>query len=325
MNTTPELTSDVLNEQAARRLARRPWPAVPIRDGIDVSFEFFPPDTASGVHRLRHSVERLAPLSPSFMSVTYGAGGSSRERTFAALSELRSLTETPLAGHLTCVGASRAETHEVIERYEEIGVSHIVALRGDNPNADESGSRGTYEDAAALVGAIRRRVSDPDFEISVAAYPEVHPRASSSRADLEQLKRKIDAGATRAITQFFFDPDIFLDFLDRARSAGITVPIVPGIMPITNFGRIARFSQRCGTSIPPWMHELFSGLDDAPEVSSNIAATVAAEQCRTLAEHGVTEFHFYTMNQSALSAATCRILGVRSSAATVPSVGHAAS
>jgi methylenetetrahydrofolate reductase (NADPH) len=280
---------------------------------IDVSFEFFPADTPAGAARLLESVEQLSPLAPAFMSVTYGAGGSTRDRTIDTIDDLRAVTCAPIAGHLTCVGASRAETHEVIDRYQASGVRHIIALRGDAPTSNASASsRGPapYEDAAALVRAIRDHVNDADFEISVAAYPEVHPKARSRQSDLDNLKRKLDAGATRAISQFFFDPDLFLRFLDEALSAGVTAPIVPGIMPITHFGRITNFSKRCGASIPQWMNDLFSGLDDRPDVRSHIAAIVAAEQCRRLADHGIRSFHFYTMNRAALSAATCRILGI---------------
>jgi methylenetetrahydrofolate reductase (NADPH) len=280
---------------------------------VDVSFEFFPAATRAGAARLLDSVEQLSRLAPAFMSVTYGAGGTTRDRTIDAIDSLRAATDTPIAGHLTCVGASRTETHEVIDRYRASGVRHIIALRGDAPTSDAPAwSRGPdpYEDAAELVRAIRDHVDDADFEISVAAYPEVHPKARSRRSDLDNLKRKLDAGATRAISQFFFDPDLFLRFLDEALSAGVTAPIVPGIMPITHFGRVTNFSKRCGASIPEWMKDLFSGLDDTPDVRSHIAATVAAEHCLRLADHGVRSFHFYTMNQAALSAATCRILGI---------------
>lgn len=301
--------------ETAERLSRRPWPTTPIRPGIEVSFEFFPPATPAGEENLARCADQLAPLAPDFVSVTYGAGGTTQDRTQAAVQRLASDTELAVAGHLTCVGATRDQVGTVIDDYLAVGVRHIVALRGDAPAGQETGTvAGGYSDAADLVAGIRRHVEGTeahDVQISVGAYPEVHPKAASPQADLDSLKRKLDAGADRALTQFFFDTDAFLRFLDNARSAGITQPIVPGIMPVTNFANIARFSERCGTNVPVWMHELFAGLDDAPEVHQMIAATVAAEQCRRLAEHGVTQFHFYTMNKPELTAATCRILGVK--------------
>jgi methylenetetrahydrofolate reductase (NADPH) len=222
-----------------------------------------------------------------------------------------------VAGHLTLVGATRDEIGVVIDDYIAAGVRHIVALRGDVPEGADCRADGSvaggYRDAAELVAGIRAHVAGTeaeDMQISVGAYPEVHPKAASPQADLDSLKAKLDAGADRALTQFFFDTDVFLRFLDSARSAGITAPIVPGIMPVANFTNICRFSERCGTTIPDWMHVLFADLDDAPEVHQMVAATVAAEQCRRLAEHGVNQFHFYTMNKPELTAATCRILGV---------------
>ncbi len=301
-------------ETAGQRLARRPWPTTPIRPGIDVSFEFFPPTSPPASEQLAECVGQLVPLDPRFMSVTYGAGGTTQDRTIDVIDELGSSTGVPIAGHLTCVGANRAKVDRVIDRYAAAGVNHIVALRGDlsqDRSQDVQGEK--YEDAAALVAGIRSKFPDESFEISVAAYPETHPMAASPEADIESLKRKIDAGATRAITQYFFDNNHFLRFLERARKAGISVPIVPGMMPVTNFTNIAKFSKRCGTSIPSWMPDLFEGLDEMPEVGNLVAATVAAEQCRDLVEHGVREFHFYTMNRPELSLATCHILGVRPS------------
>ena len=307
-------------EAAGQRLARRPWPTSPIRAGLDVSFEFFPPASASASARLRHCVDQLAPLSPRFMSVTYGAGGTTQDRTVSAIDGLASSTEIPIAGHLTCVGADKATIDGVVDTYVSAGVRHIVALRGDAQEGGETGEiRDGYADATELVAGIRSRFPDESFEISVAAYPETHPMASSAKTDIENLKRKIDAGATQAITQFFFDNTRFLRFLERARRAGITVPIVPGIMPVTNFAKIASFSKRCGTSIPSWMPDLFGGLDEMPEVGNLVAATVAAEQCRQLVEHGVRQFHFYTMNRAELSLATCHILGVRPTRPVSPS------
>ncbi len=300
---------------ATQRLARRPWPTTRLNPKINVSFEFFPPATEAGLAGLSRCAEVLAPLAPSFVSVTYGAGGSTQERTKTAVASLIKTTGLPVAGHLTCAGATKEVVNEVIDHYAAGGVRHIVALRGDAPAGMADGAvDGGYADAAELVAAIRRRLErspSANFEISVAAYPEVHPKAVSPMADMDNLKRKLDAGADRAITQFFFDTDVFLRFLDNARSAGITAPIVPGIMPVTNFKGISGFAKRCGTNVPPWMHELFGDLEDAPEMHQLVAATVAAEQCRRLAESGVSDFHFYTMNKPQLTAATCRILGVK--------------
>ncbi len=257
----------------------------------------------------------LAAFAPRFSSVTYGAGGADQDKTLAAIDNLRERSPDPVAGHLTCVGKSAAQIDGVIDHYRARGVRHIVALRGDAPSDPSSdGNNGARTvglgSASDLVSAIRSRPDGADFEISVAAYPEVHPKAASARADMDNLKRKIDAGADRAITQFAFDTEAILRFLDAADRAGITAPIVPGIMPVTNFANISRFSSRCGTRLPPWMPELFDGLDDIPEVRDMVAANVAAEQCKQLAEHGVRDFHFYTMNKPHLTAATCRILGL---------------
>lgn len=301
---------------AAERLDRRVSPTTPIRDDLSVSFEFFPPATKAGFETLANSAEELARFSPSFVSVTYGAGGSSQDKTFAALDMLAGETSLPVAGHLTCVAADKGCIDSVVDGYLARGVNHIVALRGDAPadapsecGADGSHPQG-YRDAADLVAGIRRRPDADQIDISVAAYPEVHPKAKSAKADMDNLKAKLDAGADRALTQFFFDTEVFLRFLDDARAAGITAPIVPGIMPVTNFAGICRFSERCGTKVPQWMHDLFADLDEAPEVRELVAATVAAEQCKLLIEHGVRDFHFYTMNKPNLIAATCRILGI---------------
>lgn len=314
--------SDTHIGEAADRLARRPWPAIPIR-GLEVSFEFFPTATPESAERLDDCVAELAPLSPTFASVTYGAGGTSQDRTITTLARLRDSTSLNLAGHLTTVGTSSQRTLEVVDTYLEMGVSHIVALRGDAPAgdapdgdavADTSTDGGSgFNNAEELVTAIRSRAdrSGLPVEISVAAYPEVHPRADSARADLESLKRKIDAGADRAITQFFYDNDAFFRFQDRCRTAGISVPIVAGIMPIGSFAKVSSFAERCGATIPSWMPDLFTGLEDAPDVHQLVSATVAAEQCRELAERGVRHFHFYTMNRPELTAATCRILGIQ--------------
>ena len=299
---------------ATERLSRRPWPATRLNDQIEVSFEFFPPANDEGTVALRRCVEHLAPLGPRFVSVTYGAGGTTQDRTLNAVQNICAVASVPVAGHLTCVGATKAEVADVIDAYLTAGVRHIVALRGDPPAGSDDGSvPGGYTSAAELVAGIRRHADAyrMDIDIAVAAYPEGHPRAASAAADLDNLKAKLDAGATQAITQFFFDPEVFLRFLDRARAAGITAPIVPGIMPVTSFAGIRRFSERCGTDLPAWMHDLFADLDDMPDVRQLVAATVAAEQCRRLAEHGIERFHFYTMNRPELTAATCRILGIK--------------
>ncbi len=277
---------------------------------LRVSFEFFPPKSAEMEASLWRAVERLAPLAPSFVSVTYGAGGTTRERTHRTVARLARETRSPVAAHLTCVGAETGEIDDIARRYQDVGVKHIVALRGDPPEGADrySAHPGGYRDACALVSGLKQIA---DFEISVAAYPEIHPDAASSQADLDNLKRKIDAGADRAITQFFFDTDIFLRFQERARANGIWVPIVPGILPVTNFQTVRRFANACGTSVPAWMTHLFEHLDDDAESRKLIAATVAAEQCHALRRAGVGEFHFYTLNRSDLVFAICHILGTR--------------
>jgi methylenetetrahydrofolate reductase (NADPH) len=296
--------------EAAQRLQRRPWPPfTPLKAKPEISLEFFPPATGRE-DAFRDCINQLALLNPRFASVTYGAGGTTRERTLRCVGDIAANTGIPTAAHLTCVGASRAEVLSVVDDYVAAGIKRIVALRGDPPAGQKQflpHPQG-FSNAAELVAAIRAR---HDLDVSVAAYPETHPESVSNAADLDNLKRKVDAGACRAITQFFFEPDTYLRFLDRARSAGITIPIVPGILPITNFGRAASFASRCGTTMPAWMGQLFEGLDDAPEIRALVAATVAAEMCRGLAEHGVNEFHFYTLNQAELTGAVCHILGVR--------------
>ncbi len=282
----------------------------PLPGQVTVSFEFFPPTTERMAQSLWEAVERLAPLHPAYVSVTYGAGGSTRERTHATVTRIRNETDLEPAAHLTCVGAERGEVDEVARRYWDAGIRHIVALRGDAP---EGAARyvphpGGYAYAADLVAGLKRIA---DFEISVAAYPEVHPEAASAAADLDNLKRKVDAGASRAITQFFFDADVFLRFRDRAAAAGVQVPIVPGILPVTNFARVIQFAATCGASVPGWMADLFAGLDNDPETRKLVAATVVAEQCRRLSAQGVDAFHFYTLNRADLVYAICHILGVR--------------
>lgn len=278
---------------------------------FQVSFEFFPPKTAEMEETLWRSITRLAPLAPRFVSVTYGAGGSTRERTHQTISRIRKETSLVPAAHLTCVAATREEIDAVADDYWNVGVRHIVALRGDLPSDGRAHpAPGGYAFAAELVEGLRRR---HDFEISVAAYPEVHPDALSPDADLDNLKRKIDAGATRAITQFFFDNWTYLRFLDRARKAGITVPIVPGIMPVTNFTQMVKFAKNTGASIPREFARMFDGLENDPETRKLVAATVAAEQCQQLERAGVTEFHFYTLNRADLTYALCHVLGLRPS------------
>ena len=287
--------------------------ASPLPRDVRVSFEFFPPKTEKMEKILWDSIQRLAPLEPAYVSVTYGAGGSTRQRTHATVVRIRRETVLEPAAHLTCVGAAREEIDEVARQYWRAGIRHVVALRGDPPEDTDryAPHSGGYAYASDLVAGLKRVA---DFEISVAAFPEVHPEAASAEADLDNLKRKIDAGATRAITQFFFDADIYLRFFDRARAAGVTVPIVPGILPVTNFARVVQFAAICGTRIPGWMGDLFEGLDDRPETRRLVAATVAAEQCRALYANGVNDFHFYTLNRAELTYAICHVLGVRAKA-----------
>ena len=287
--------------------------ASPLPHDVRVSFEFFPPKTEKMEEILWDSIQRLAPLEPAYVSVTYGAGGSTRQRTHATVVRIRRETVLEPAAHLTCVGSTREEVDEVARQYWSAGIRHVVALRGDPPEDTDryAPHAGGYAYASDLVSGLKRVA---DFEISVAAFPEVHPEAAGAEADLDNLKRKIDAGATRAITQFFFDADIYLRFLDRVRAAGVTVPIVPGILPVTNFARVVQFAALCGTRVPGWMADLFEGLDDRPETRRLVAATVAAEQCRALYANGVNDFHFYTLNRAELTYAICHILGVRATA-----------
>jgi len=279
-----------------------------------VSFEFFPPNDAAMEQTLWDSIQRLAPLAPRFVSVTYGADGSTRERTHNVVTRI--LRETPLtaAPHLTCVGAPRGEILDIARGYWDAGVRHIVALRGDTP-----AGQGTYaphpHGFAYAVDLVRGLRSVGDFDISVAAYPEMHPEAPSADFDLDNLQAKIDAGASRAITQFFFDTDAYLRFRDRCAASGIRAEIVPGILPITRFPQMLRFAKRCGASVPEWLQRRFDGLDDDPETRRMIAASFAIEQVRRLQEHGVTEFHFYTLNRAELTYAICHALGVRAPAA----------
>jgi methylenetetrahydrofolate reductase (NADPH) len=277
---------------------------------LKVSFEFFPPKTAEMEANLWKAVHRLAPLRPRFVSVTYGADGSTRDRTHNIVTRIAretGLTSTP---HLTCVGATRAEVLAVARRYWDEGIRSIVALRGDPPagQAHYTPHPGGYAYAADLVAGLK---TVADFDISVAAYPDTHPEAPSPAFDIEQLKRKFDAGASRAITQFFFDTDTFLRFRDRCAAAGITGPIVPGLLPINKFSQMLNFAGRCGTPVPQWLHERFAGLDDDPETRQMIAASVAIELAGRLRRHGVEEFHFYTLNRPELTYAICYAMGLR--------------
>jgi methylenetetrahydrofolate reductase (NADPH) len=286
-----------------------------------VSFEFFPPKTEAMGERLWACIRRLEPLGPRFVSVTYGAGGSTRERTHETVTRIARETRLVPAAHLTCVGASRAEVDAVARRYWQAGIRHIVALRGD-PVEVSAGGLGRYVPhpdgypyAADLVAGLRRV---GDFEISVAAYTETHPEAPSPKFDLDNLKRKVDAGATRAITQFFFETDLYFRFRDRCAAAGIGVPIVPGIMPVTNFAGVKKFSALCGASIPAWMGHMFEGLDAEPETRRLVAATVAGWECRALVAGGAPDLHFYTLNQADLVFAICHLLGVRAQSPAAP-------
>jgi methylenetetrahydrofolate reductase (NADPH) len=278
---------------------------------IRVSFEFFPPKTADMETTLWEAVGRLAPLRPNFVSVTYGAGGSTRERTHATVKRILAETMLTPAAHLTCVAANRAEIDAVIEGYAQAGVRHIVALRGDPvggigerfaPHPDG------YRNAADLVAGIKRIA---DIEVSVSAYPEKHPDSANVAADIDMLKAKVDAGASRAITQFFFENDLYFRYLEQVRKSGIGIPIVPGILPVQNFNQARNFAARAGTSVPAWLAHRFAGLDDDPATRKLIAAAVAAEQVLDLVDQGVTDFHFYTMNRAELVYAICHLLGLR--------------
>ncbi|MBX3548984.1 MAG: methylenetetrahydrofolate reductase [NAD(P)H] [Xanthobacteraceae bacterium] len=278
---------------------------------IQVSFEFFPPKTPEMEKTLWASIARLAPLKPRFVSVTYGAGGSTRERTHGTIA--RMLRETPLtpAAHLTCVGATKEETDEVVREYWNLGVRHIVALRGDPVTG--AGTKyephpGGYEGSPELIEGIRKI---GNFEVSVSAYPEKHPDSASADAEIELLKRKVDAGATRAITQFFFGNDLYFRYLDRVRAKGIDIPIVPGIIPVLNFAQVKKFAEMCGAHVPQALAERFAGLENDAETRRLVAATVAAEQVNDLRQRGVNEFHFYTLNRSELVYAICHLLGIR--------------
>ena len=277
---------------------------------IRVSFEFFPPNTEKMEETLWQSIQRLASLGPEFVSVTYGADGSTRERTHSAVARIMRETDLTAAPHLTCVGASRGEIDDIAREYWDMGIRHLVALRGDPPkDCDQYAPHPDgYAYAADLVQGLRKV---GDFDISVAAYPEVHPEAPDAAFDLDNLKRKLDAGATRAITQFFFDTDLYLRFRDRCAAAGISTPIVPGLLPITRFPQLQRFAAACGASVPDWLSQSFDGLDDDAVTRQMIAASIAIDQARALQAEGVDTFHFYTLNRSELTVAICHALGLR--------------
>ncbi|MEQ9661138.1 MAG: methylenetetrahydrofolate reductase [Parasphingopyxis sp.] len=301
------MTVDQLDE--ARRALADPLFAN-VNGDMNVSFEFFPPKSEKMEKTLWESVKTLEPLGPRFVSVTYGAGGSTRERTHSTVRRINAETSLDAAAHLTCVEASKAEIEEVVTDYWDAGVRHIVALRGDPPEEGKAFQPHPdgYKSAAELVEGLRKI---KPFEISVAAYPETHPEADCPDSDLDNLKRKLDAGATRAITQFFFSADNFFRFRDKAAAAGIDAEIVPGILPVSNVAQTRKFAGMCGAKIPEWMDRLFDGLDDLPAARQLIAATVAAEMCRRLYAGGVREFHFYTLNRAELSYAICHLLGMR--------------
>ena len=302
------MTSNLNSLAEARRAAASPLFAN-LEGDIGVSFEFFPPKTEKMEAQLWDTFRALEPLAPSFVSVTYGAGGSTRERTHATVARIAAESRVPPAAHLTCVEASRAEIDDVARAYWEAGVRHIVALRGDVPGgAPYRAHPDGYANAIELVAGLK---AIAPFDISVAAYPETHPDADCPQSDLDNLKRKLDAGATRAITQFFFSPDSFLRFRDAAAAAGIDAPIIPGILPVSNVSQTRRMADMCGTQIPAWMVSLFDGLDDHPAARQLVAATIAAEMCRRLYAGGVRDFHFYTLNRAELSYAICHLLGLR--------------
>ncbi len=292
------------------RFSRRP----DIGGRLRVSFEFFPPKTDEMEERLWQTVTRLEPLGPKFVSVTYGAGGSTRERTARTVKRILTETGIPAAAHLTCVGATREEVDAVVREYQALGIERFVALRGDPASGVGSVYRphpGGYHNGADLVAGLK---SIADFDVSVAAYPEKHPQSPDFATDIEMLKRKVDNGASRAITQFFFDNDLYERYVERVRRAGIYVPIVPGIQPVHNFRQVANFSSKAGAHVPAWLAERFEGLDNDPQTHALVASAVAAEQVMDLVERGVEEFHFYTMNRADLAFAICHMIGLRAQA-----------
>ena len=305
------LSAANLTSDAAVAAAKPPAPEAREASRISVSFEFFPPKTRAMENQLGQTIERLAVLQPAFMSVTCGAGGSTREGTHQTVRRIQSETGERAAAHLTCAGASRTEIDQIAESYWTAGIRHLVALRGDPVHGADGvhqpGPDG-YHHADALVRGLRML---RPFEISVAAYPETHAQAASAQADLDALKRKADAGATRAITQFFFDVDAFARFLDKTQRAGIDIPIVPGILPVTNFAKVAAFAKACKVGIPAGVHTQFEGIGDDPATLQGVAASIATEQCMALRKLGVRHFHFYTLNRAELSFAIAHLLGVR--------------
>ena len=307
------MTISISQLEEARRALDAPLFADVAGDAT-VSFEFFPPKTPKMEETLWEAVTALEPLAPRFVSVTYGAGGSTRERTHATVARIQRETSMAAAAHLTCVEATKAEIDAVAEEYWAAGIRHIVALRGDPPvaGAKFASHPGGYANAAALVAGLKKL---HPFEISVAAYPECHPDSADAVADIDNLKRKMDAGANRAITQFFFSPEAYFRFRDRVAAAGITAEIVPGILPVSNVAQTRKFASMCGAEIPDWMDRLFEGLDDHPAARQLVAATVSAEMCRRLYAGGVRGFHFYTLNRAELSFAICHLLGIRTGSA----------
>jgi methylenetetrahydrofolate reductase (NADPH) len=302
------------------RLARRPG----MGSRLSVSFEFFPPKSDDMEAKLWETVQRLQPIDPRFVSVTYGAGGSTRERTVRTVGRILKESRLTPAAHMTCVDATREDVDRVIDEFAELGVKRFVALRGDPAEGVGAAYRphpDGYTNGAELVAAIRRK---GDFDVSVSAYPEKHPESPDFATDIDMLKRKVDNGATRAITQYFFDNDLYERYVERARRAGIYIPIVPGILPVHNFKQVARFSASCGAHVPSWLADRFQGLENDPQTHALVAAAVAAEQVLDLVERGVTEFHFYTMNRADLAFAICHLIGVRAEENRPPMVAQAA-
>jgi len=307
--TIPERTAEDIIGASGLSLPFIP----PVESNLSVSFEFFPPKTEKMSAQLWDAVAQLAPLSPEFVSVTYGAGGTTRERTHDAVIRLQKETGIPAAAHLTCIGSTREEIDEIAQRYWDEGIRHIVALRGDPPEGSQAyvPHPGGYDYASDLVAGLKKI---GDFDISVAGYPEVHPESLSAEDDFDNVKRKVDAGANRIITQFFMEPEFFLRYRDKLAAAGVTVPVVPGILPVNNFESVRKFSKMCNTHLPDWLALLFEGLDNQPKTRNLVAATVAAEQCRVLYRGGVQNFHFYTLNRAELALAICHMLGLRETA-----------
>ena len=302
---------------------RRFAPVIP-GNALNVSFEFFPPSSGDMESQLWESIMRLAPFNPEFVSVTYGAGGSTRKPTLATIERILSETKLAPAAHLTCVNASRDEVDAVAREFWGAGVRHFVALRGDSTDGIGSSYRphkDGYRNAAELVAGLK---AFADFEITVSAYPEKHPESPDFMTDIDMLKRKVDNGATRAITQFFFDNDTYERYVERVRRAGIYIPIVPGILPVHNFGQLSKFAGLCGATIPDWMAKRFEGLDKDPQTRSLVAAAVAADQVMNLVERGVQDFHFYTMNRAQLVYAICHLLGLRAAQGNAPVTSIAA-